>query len=48
VITLPPGDHAQALAWAATQSGISSTVVRPAASVLSGGNVDRERLKELL
>ncbi len=35
VITLSAGNHAQALAWAATQSGISSTVVMPAAAVRS-------------
>jgi len=35
VITLSSGNHAQALAWAATQSGISSTIVMPAASVPS-------------
>jgi threonine ammonia-lyase medium form len=35
VITLSAGNHAQALAWAATQSGIPSTVVMPAASVRS-------------
>lgn len=35
VITLSAGNHAQALAWAATQSGISSTVVMPAASLRS-------------
>ncbi len=35
VITLSAGNHAQALAWAATQSGISSTVVMPANSVRS-------------
>jgi threonine ammonia-lyase medium form len=35
VITLSAGNHAQALAWAATQSGIRSTVVMPAASVRS-------------
>jgi threonine dehydratase len=35
VITLSSGNHAQALAWAATQSGISSTVVMPANSVRS-------------
>ena len=33
VITLSAGNHAQALAWAATQSGISSTVVMPATSL---------------
>jgi threonine ammonia-lyase medium form len=32
VITLSAGNHAQALAWASTQSGISSTVVMPATS----------------
>ena len=35
VITLSAGNHAQALAWAATQAGILSTVVMPAASVRS-------------
>jgi len=35
VITLSAGNHAQALAWAATASGISSTVVMPAASLRS-------------
>jgi threonine dehydratase len=35
VITLSSGNHAQALAWAATQSGISSTVVMPENSVQS-------------
>jgi threonine ammonia-lyase medium form len=35
VITLSAGNHAQALAWAATQSGIPSTVIMPAASVRS-------------
>ena len=35
VITLSAGNHAQALAWAATQSGILSTVVMPATSVRS-------------
>ena len=35
VITLSAGNHAQALAWAATQSGISSTVVMPADAVRS-------------
>jgi len=35
VITLSAGNHAQALAWAATQSGIPSTVVMPATSVRS-------------
>ena len=35
VITLSAGNHAQALAWAATQSGIPSTVVMPAASLRS-------------
>jgi len=35
VITLSSGNHAQALAWAATQSGISSTVVMPATAVRS-------------
>jgi threonine ammonia-lyase medium form len=35
VITLSAGNHAQALAWAATQSGIASTVVMPAAAVRS-------------
>jgi threonine dehydratase len=35
VITLSAGNHAQALAWAATRSGIASTVVMPAASVKS-------------
>jgi threonine dehydratase len=35
VITLSAGNHAQALAWAATQSGISSTVVMPAGSLRS-------------
>lgn len=33
VITLSAGNHGQALAWAATQAGIMSTVVMPAASV---------------
>ena len=35
VITLSAGNHAQALAWAATQSGISSTVVMPTTSLHS-------------
>ena len=35
VITLSAGNHAQALAWAATQSDIPSTVVMPAASLRS-------------
>jgi threonine dehydratase len=35
VITISAGNHAQALAWAATQSGISSTVVMPAGSLRS-------------
>ena len=35
VITLSAGNHAQALAWAARQSGISSTVVMPATSLRS-------------
>jgi threonine dehydratase len=35
VITLSAGNHAQALAWAATRSGVASTVVMPAASVKS-------------
>jgi threonine ammonia-lyase medium form len=35
VITLSAGNHAQALAWAATQSGISSTVIMPATSLRS-------------
>jgi threonine ammonia-lyase medium form len=35
VITLSAGNHAQALAWAATRSGIPSTVVMPATSVRS-------------
>lgn len=35
VITLSAGNHAQALAWAAGQAGIQSTVVMPAASVRS-------------
>lgn len=57
VITISAGNQAQAMAWEATQSGISSTVVMPAGSlpqrftvvcVLSGGNIDRERLKALL
>jgi threonine ammonia-lyase medium form len=32
VITISAGNHAQALAWGATQSGVSSTVVMPAGS----------------
>ena len=35
VITLSSGNHAQALAWGAAQSGISSTVTMPAGSVQS-------------
>lgn len=35
VITISAGNQAQALAWAATQSGISSTVVMPAGSLRS-------------
>jgi threonine dehydratase len=35
VITLSAGNHAQALAWAATQSGLLSTVVMPSTSVSS-------------
>jgi threonine dehydratase len=35
VITLSAGNHAQALAWAATQSGLLSTVVMPSTSVRS-------------
>ena len=35
VITISAGNHAQALAWAATQSGVSSTVVMPAGSLRS-------------
>ena len=41
VITLSSGNHAQALAWAATQSGISSTVVMPAYS--QPGKIDATR-----
>lgn len=33
VISLSAGNHAQALAWAATESGIASTIVMPATSV---------------
>jgi threonine dehydratase len=35
VITISAGNHAQALAWGATQSGIQSTVVMPAGSLRS-------------
>jgi len=35
VISISAGNHGQALAWAATQSGISSTVVMPATSLRS-------------
>lgn len=35
VITLSAGNHAQALAWGATQMGIASTVVMPATAVRS-------------
>lgn len=35
VVTLSAGNHAQALAWAAAQSGIAATVVMPATAVRS-------------
>jgi threonine ammonia-lyase medium form len=35
VITLSAGNHAQALAWGATQTGVASTVVMPATAVRS-------------
>jgi threonine dehydratase len=35
VITISAGNHAQALAWAATQSGVRATVVMPATSLRS-------------
>ena len=41
VVTLSAGNHAQALAWAATQAGIRSTVVMPA--MASRGKIDAAR-----
>ncbi len=42
VITLSAGNHAQAVAWAATQSAIPATVVMPANSVVSKQMATRE------
>lgn len=42
VITLSAGNHAQALAWAATEAGIQSTIVMPASAVRGKVEATRE------